>query len=130
MSAINEAVEAVIGLTQNVPTFARVTRGAMTTGNCITCEIGPSSPSEVYLDKDAYLPLRIVINAKHTDLWVLSESLNAVHKALTTAREYPAGNDWHIVDISNSVMPQIIGRETDNRWFMSSALTVNLYLGE
>ena len=64
-SVINQVIEAVIGLMNATTPFATVTRGALPTGIGITCEVGPSTPQEVYLDKNSYTPLDLAINAKH-----------------------------------------------------------------
>ena len=127
MSAINEAIEAVIGLMNDTEPFAPVTRGALPTGIGLVCEIGPSTPEEVYLDKNSYTPLDLTLNGKHPNLQTLSETMNAIHSSLTRATEYPEGEDWKIVDISNYTLPQIVDREDNNEWLMASALSVKVY---
>lgn len=127
MSAINEAIEAVIGLMNDTEPFAPVTRGALPTGIGLVCEIGPSTPEEVYLDKNSYIPLDITLNGKHPNLQTLSETMNAIHSSLTRATEYPEGESWKIVDISNYTLPQIVDREDNNEWLMASALSVKVY---
>ena len=127
MSAINEAIEAVIGLMNETELFAPVTRGALPTGIGLVCELGPSTPDEVYLDKNIYIPLDIALNGKHPNLQTLSEAMNAIHSSLTRATEYPEGEGWKIVDISNYTLPQIVDREDNNEWLMASALSVKLY---
>lgn len=127
MSAINEAIEAVIGLMNDTEPFAPVTRGALPTGIGLVCELGPSTPEEVYLDKNIYISLDITLNGKHPDLQTLSETMNAIHSSLTRATEYPEGEGWKIVDISNYTLPQIVDREDNNEWLMASALSVKVY---
>ena len=127
MSVINEVIEAVIGLMNATEPFAAVTRGALPTGVGITCEMGPSTPQEVYLDKNSYIPLDLALNGKHPNLQTLSDALNTIHSALTRATSYPSGESWEIVDISNYTLPQIIGREQNNEWLMASALSVKFY---
>lgn len=127
MSAINEAIEAVIGLMNDTEPFAPVTRGALPTGIGLVCELGPSTPEAVYLDKNSYIPLDITLNGKHPDLQTLSETMNAIHSSLTRTTEYPEGEGWKIVDISNYTLPQIVDREDNNEWLMASALSVKLY---
>lgn len=127
MSVINEVIEAVIGLMNATEPFAAVTRGALPTGVGITCEMGPSTPQEVYLDKNSYIPLDLALNGKHPNLQTLSDALNKIHSVLTRATSYPSGESWEIVDISNYTLPQIIGREQNNEWLMASALSVKFY---
>ena len=126
MSIINEAVEAVMDLIDSLDLYAPITRGALGTGSSLCCEVAPSSPSEVYLDKNKYIPLDLTINGKHTDLQTLSDAMNTIHESLTMLKEYPTGDEWQIVDISTYTEPQIIGREPDNSWFMASSLSVKI----
>ena len=126
-SVINQVMEAVIGLMNATSPFASVTRGALPTGIGITCEVGPSTPSEVYLDKNSYVPLDVTLNGKHGNLKTLSDALNNIHSALTRAKTYPDGDDWQIVDISNYTLPQVVDRESNNEWLMASSLSVKFY---
>lgn len=127
MSVINEVVEAVIGLMNATEPFATVTRGALPTGVGLVCEVGPSTPMEVYLDKNSYIPLDVTLNGKHPNLKTLGDAMNTIHSALTRAMSYPEGTGWKIVDITNYTLPQIIGREDNNEWLMASALSVKFY---
>lgn len=127
MSVINEVVEAVIGMMNDTGPFASVTRGALPTCAGLVCEVGPSAPAEVYLDKNSYIPLDVTLNGKHPNLQTLSDAMNAIHSALTRAREYPEGEGWQIADIANYTLPQIVGREDNNDWLMASALSVKFY---
>jgi hypothetical protein len=127
-SKINLAVESVIALINAMDNFAAMTRGALGTGNGLTCEIAPSVPSEVYMDKGVYLPLTLAINGKHTDLQTLSETLNNITDTMTRRTEYPDGNGWEIVDITGGNMPRVIGRaENEPCWLMACDLVVKLY---
>ena len=106
--------------------FADIYRGALGTGDGLSCEIGPSSPASVYLDKNKYLPIDFVINGKHENLETLTEAMNKIHESLTMARSYPSGTNWKIVDITTQTLPQKIGREDSGQWLMASALTVKV----
>lgn len=126
-SVINEVIEAVIGMMNEMGLFAHVTRGALPTGNGITCEMAPSTPTEVYLDKNSYIPLDLTINAKHANLKTVSDAMNDVHSVLTRRTEYPSGERWEICDITTYTLPQIVGREGNNEWLMASSLSVKFY---
>lgn len=129
-SVINQVLEAVLGLMNAAKPFARVTRGALPTGPGLSCEIGPFRARNIYLDKNSYVPLTIVINGKHGDLQTLSDDMNNIHSALTRATIYPedpAGNRWQITDIETTVFPRIIGREDNNDWLMASTLSVRFF---
>ena len=126
MSVINEVVKAVMDMmNEDYPLgFGIVTRGALPTGAGIVCDIGPTSFSEMYLDKNTVVPLDITINGKHKNLKVLSDRLNDIHSSLTRRKSYPDSEKWQIIDIKNSLLPQKIGREENNEWLMASELSV------
>ena len=126
MSIINAAVESVMDLIDGLGLFAIITRGALGTGNGLVCEIGPSGPESVYLDKNQYIILDLTINGKHNNLQTVSEDMNRIHQELTMRREYPSGTDWKIVDITTLTEPQIVSREDNNAWMMASALNVKV----
>ena len=126
-SKINAAVEAVMDLIDAQENFAQITRGALGTGNGLTCEIAPSMPQEVYADKNAYIPVTLALNGKHADLQVLSDTLNNIIDALTRRTQYPSGNGWEIVDITSGNLPRVIGREDNNEWLMAGDLIVKIY---
>lgn len=113
-------------LIDSLQPFAPITRGALGTGAGLSCEVAPSSPSEVYLDKNQYIPLDLTLNGKHMNLQTLSETMNGIHEYLTMLKEYPSGDDWAIVDIGTYTEPQIIGRESANDWIMASSLHIKI----
>ena len=125
-SIINQAADAVMTLIDEMGLYAMITRGALTTGDSLTCEIGPTSPDTVWLDKNQYIPIDLTINGKHANLQTLSDALNVIHENLTMMRIYPSGSKWQITDIATLTEPQVIGREQDNRWMMASALSVKV----
>ena len=125
-SILNQAIEAVMDLIDALSLFASITRGALGTGNSLTCEIGPTSPDYIWLDKNKFIPLDLTINGKHNNLQTLSDAMNLIHESLTMMFDYPMGNKWQITDIATLTEPQIIGREQDNRWMMASALLIKI----
>ena len=126
VSIINSAVESVMDLIDGLHLFAPITRGALGTGAGLSCEVAPSSPSEVYMDKNKFIPVDLTINGKHTNLETLSDAMNGIHESLTMMKSYPYGEDWAIVDISTYTEPQIVEREESNAWFMASSLSVKI----
>lgn len=129
MNVIDASIEAVISMMNALHPFATVTRGALPTGNGITCEIAPTSNSEIYLDKGAIIQIDLTLNGKHDNLQTLSDTLNNIHDALTKIHDhasYPSDTGWQVIDIWTSVFPRVIGRESDNAWVMASSLIVNL----
>ena len=126
MTIINSAVENVMDLIDGLSLYSPITRGALGTGRSLTCEVAPSSPDEVYLDKNQYIILDLTLNGKHGNLQVLSDAMNTIHETLTSLRSYPSGGDYKIVDITTLTEPQVIGREENNEWIMASSLGVKI----
>ena len=125
-SIINQAVEAVMDLIDNLGLYAEISRGALGTEDSLSCEIGPTTPETVWLDKNQYIPIDLTINGKHSDLQTLSDAMNTIHESLTMMLSYTSGDRWQITDIATLTEPQVIGREQDNRWIMASALVVRI----
>ena len=125
-SILNQAIEAVMDLIDALGLFATITRGALGTGDGLSCEIGPTSVESVWLDKNQYIPVDLTINGRHSNLQTLSDAMNLIHESLTMMTSYPYGNGWEIVDITTLTEPQMIGREDSNEWLMASALLVKV----
>ena len=126
-SIINLAVESVMDLIDGLNPFEPITRGAMGIYSSLTCEIAPSVPESVYMDKESYTQLTLALNGKHDDLNLLSDTLNNITDTLSRMKEYPSGNVWQIVDITSGNLPRVIGREDNNTWLMACDLVVKLY---
>lgn len=126
MSIINAAIEAVMDLIDALGLYANISRGALGINEGLCCEIGPTSPDSVFLDKNQYIPIDLTINGKHGNLQTLSDAMNTIHESLTMMTEYPYGDNWGIVDITTMTEPQVIGRESGNNWIMASALLVKV----
>ena len=125
-SILNQVVEAVMNLIDALSLYANINRGALGTGDSLTCEVGPTGPSYIWLDKNQVIPVDLTINGKHSNLQTLSDALNTIHESLTMMLDYPAGDKWQITDIATLTEPQVIGREQDNRWMMASALIIKV----
>lgn len=123
---LNQAVEAVAGLINGLGLFADIYHGALGTGDGLCCEVGPTVPEAVFLDKNKYIPVDLTINGKHTNLETISEALNIIHEHLTMLTIYPSGDNWAIVDITTQTEPQIVEREDGGHWLMASALLVKV----
>ena len=129
-SVLNLAVESVMDMIDGLNPFASITRGALGTGNSLCCEIAPSVPESVFMDKNCYIPLTLALNGKHDDLQVLSDTLNTIVDTLSRKKEYTSGNGFQIVDITQGNLPRVIGREDNNSWVMACDLVVKIYRKE
>lgn len=127
MSILNDAVEAVMDMIDGLGLYAQITRGALGIGNSLSCEIAPSVPSEVYMDKESYIPLTLALNGKHDNLQTLSDTLNTIVDNLSRRTEYTSGEGWQIVDITSGNLPRVIGREDNSSWLMACDLVVKIY---
>ena len=125
-SIINQAVESVMDLIDALGLYATISRGALGTNEGLCCEIGPTSPETVWLDKNQYIPVDLTINGKYENMETLSDAMNRIHESLTMMTDYPSGDNWQITDIATMSEPQIIGRENGNAWIMASALIVRV----
>ena len=126
-SWLNLAIEAVMDLIDSMGNFALITRGALGIDNGLCCEISPSNAAEVYLDKGAYFEITLALNGKHSNLQTLSDTLNNIMDTLTMSKTYPTGTGFDIVDISNGIMPRVIGREGNNQWLMACDIIIKIY---
>ena len=126
-SVLNLAVEVVIAMIDGIGNFANMKRGALGSGNGLTCEIAPSTVDSVFMDKNSYIPVTLALNGKHEDLQVLSDTLNNIIDTLTRMTSYTDGNGFEIVDITSGNLPRVIGREPDNTWLMACDLVVKIY---
>lgn len=124
---IDLAIESVVTLINAMDNFATMTRGALGTGNGLTCEIAPSVYSEVYHDKNALIQLTLAMNGKHSNLQTLTNTLNNITDTLTRRKEYPSGDGWEVVDITSGNLPRVIGREPDNSWLMNGDIVLKIY---
>lgn len=125
-SILNQVIESVMDLIDALPLFAKITRGALGTGDSLCCEVGPSSPDYIWLDKNQFISLDLTINGKNSNLQTLSDAMNLIHENLTMMFDYPSGDKWQIVDIATQTEPQIIDREQDNSWMMASSLLIKI----
>ena len=126
-SVLNNAVEAVMNMIDALNNFAPITRGALGINNSLSCEISPSVPETVFMDKNSYIPLTLALNGKHNNLQVLSDTLNNITDSLTRSKSYTSGNGFQIVDITGGNLPRVIGREENNQWIMACDLVVKVY---
>lgn len=126
-SVLNLAIESVMDLIDGLQPFANITRGPLGISDSLSCEIAPSTTETVFMDKESYTPLTLALNGKHSNLQVLSDTLNNIMDTLTRLKSYPTGNGWQIVDITNGNLPRVIGREENNSWVMACDLVVKIY---
>ena len=77
-SVLNLAIESVMTLIDGLKPFASITRGALGISNSLSCEISPSTPQTVFLDKNIYAEITLALNGKHDNLQTLSNQRKVV----------------------------------------------------
>lgn len=127
MNIIDSAIDSIMDLIDSMDLFAPIKRGALGTSDGLCCEVGPSEPETVFMDKNKYIVLDLTLNGKNMRLDVVSDALNTIHTNLTMMTDYPESDTWEIVDVTTLTEPQIIGREESNMWIMASALNIKIY---
>ena len=128
MSIINGAVEAVMDMIDDLNLFAPIRRGALGTKSGLCCEIAPTSPTEIYMDKNRQETIDLTLNGKHEELETVTEAMNTIHEDLTFRKEYPTGEGFQIVDIETLTAPQVVGRDEYGLWLIASNLGVKIYM--
>lgn len=126
-SIINQAISAVMGMAEETGLFAPIARGPLGADAGIRMELSPGSPPTYHLDRRCEVHLSLVLNAKHRDMQLVSNTLHRIHDALTRAPAYPHGDAWQITHIATESAPELIEREPGDLWLFASSLTVTLY---
>ena len=126
-SWVNLAIEAVATMINAMSNFATMTFGPLGTDNGLCCQLAPSNAQEIYLDKNGYFQVTLALNGKHTNLQTLTNTLNNIMDTLTRKKTYTSGTGWQIVDITNGVLPRLIGREDNGSWVMACDVIIKIY---
>lgn len=85
------------------------------------------APQETYRDFGMNIPLPVLFNGKGEDQQDIADQMNAVHKALTTAKNLPYSTDWQIYAIRTTSFPNLIGREENKNWVYGSSFSIDYY---
>lgn len=89
-----------------------------------------SNPSEVYMSKDSYNSMTVLLNGKNIDQQAIATTLNAIHHYLNKLKQnqIPIGENTQIINIQTSSSPELIGVEENGQWIYASSLTVTYYI--
>ena len=89
-----------------------------------------SNPSEVYMSKDSYNSMTVLLNGKNIDQQAIATTLNAIHHYLNKLKQnqIPIGENTQIINIQTSSSPELIGVEGNGQWIYASSLTVTYYI--
>lgn len=126
-SIINQAMSAVKAMAEALDLFAPVGFGPLGPDAGISMALSPGSPPTYYLDRRCEVHLSMVLNAKHSNMQLVSGTLHHIHDSLARAEVYPRADDWQITHITTESLPELIEREADGMWLFASSLAVTLY---
>ena len=126
-SVINQVISAVMEMAEKTGLFSPIRRGPLDAGAGIRMELSPGNPPVYHLDRRCEVRLSLVLNAKHRNMQLVSNTLHRIHDALARAPEYPCTSTWQITHITTESMPELIEREPGDLWLFASALTVTVY---
>lgn len=89
-----------------------------------------SNPSEIYMSKDSYNSMTVLLNGKNIDQQAIATTLNAIHHYLNKLKQnqIPIGENTQIINIQTSSSPELIGVEENGQWIYASSLTVTYYI--
>lgn len=89
-----------------------------------------SNPTEVYMSKDSYNSMTVLLNGKNIDQQAIATTLNAIHHYFNKLKQnqIPAGENTQIINIQTVSSPELIGVEENGQWIYASSLTVTYYI--
>lgn len=124
-------------MTTNVLTALQQMIGALVTYPVVIGSIPPvngfavsfvgGAPAETFRTLNKTIPLPVLFNGKGEDQQDIANQMNAVHEALTTAKNLPFSDDWQIYAITTTSYPNLIGREENKNWVYGSSFSIDYY---
>lgn len=130
MNAYDGVLEAVAGLIRQLAPQEKLVIGALPPEDALCIAWGSSSYSPFLSKTHAAVEMTAVFNGKHTDQQALSGTMGRIHTALSTRKEYPAGENYQITNIQTVSAPALLSREENDRILYGSSLSVKFYLKE
>ena len=125
---INDIIDAVMDLAEETNPYASLVRGPLPPDNGIAIYMATSGPDTTFMQKRIVYDFNLTLNGKHSSQQAVSAALNAIHTALTTAKNYPATTDWQIANIETVSLPSYLDREENNQYLYGSSLRVRAYI--
>lgn len=106
-----------------------VVRGTNIPANSL-CARWRSNPNEIYMAKDSYNSMTVLLNGKNANQQTIASQLNTIHHYLNKLKQnqIPTGENTQIINIQTSSSPELIGVEENGQWIYASSLTVTYYI--
>lgn len=127
MSVYDDVMAAVVGLANEVDTYAIVTVGALPADNGI-CMAWATGSMNTFMNKKASVTMTAVLNAKNTSQQAAIAALGAIHTVLNMVTTYPSADNFQITNIETNGPPTYLSREQNSQWLYGSSLTVKFFL--
>ena len=127
-SVYNDVLNAVISMvnTMTPSAYADVVVGSLPPNNGISMTWGSGSLN-TFMDKNAAVEMIAVLNGKHTNQQIVSDTLGQIHIFLNMRKDYPADDNFQITNIETISPPCYLGREENNQWLYGSSLAVKFF---
>lgn len=89
-----------------------------------------SNLNEIYMTKDSYNSMTVLLNGKNANQQTIATALNTIHHYLNKLKQsqIPIGENTQIINIQTSSSPELIGVEENGQWIYASSLTVTYYI--
>ena len=126
MNTVDAVLLEVIRLAQLTNPFATIKIGALPVANSISMAMSGGAMIDRYLDKGATYRVVCVLNGKHEDQQLLSETLNKIHENLTQKKSYTNLASAQITDIETVSLPSKIDVEK-GQFLYGSSLRIKFF---
>jgi hypothetical protein len=123
-----EILEYIAAQIDTLSLYAESSIGDLPEGNGISVQIGAGSPVELFQDKGNLTDCFVIINAKHIAQGTALSSLSDIHLLLTRLKEYPSTDDYDILNIETSTIPNYIGKADTGEWVYGSIIKIQIYI--
>ena len=127
MGVYNDVLTAVIGLIMQTQPYSDVRIGPLPPKNGLAIAWASSSIN-TFLNKCGTVQMTAVLNGKHANQKVVSDTLGRIHTYLGFKKQYPEAVNFQITDISTISAPSYLGCEENNQWLYGSSIRVKFYL--
>lgn len=123
-----EIIDTILPLIQS-QTSLNIVLGTNIPDNSL-CMRWRSNPNEIYMLKDSYNSMTVLLNGKNANQQTVASQLNTIHHFFNKLKQsqIPIGEHTQIINIQTSSSPELIGVEDNGQWIYASSLTVTYYI--
>ena len=123
-----EIIDTILPLIQS-QTSLNIVLGTNIPDNSL-CARWRSNPNEIYMTKDSYNSMTVLLNGKNANQQTIASQLNTIHHFFNKLKQnqIPTGEHTQIINIQTSSSPELIGVEENGQWIYASSLTVTYYI--